>query len=159
MCWTMCIDVCSCGSCWSHATVNFLNAMNAAPYMYKLKAGDAINMPNYSMQYLLDCVTMNMTKGCKGGTPMDALDWLTKHPIATAAEYPMRTDKIQGTCSPPASVASNPILSWGWQMLIPECKSKGKCDSQVVQEVEMLKILATNSEYWPAIYVDADHVC
>lgn len=92
-----------CGSCWAHATTAVVEAR------MKLDTG---NITSLSEQYLLDCDSARVCKGCCGGLPERALQWLAGDSgglpgegqgIAGEAAYPYAsasgTDPTSGRCN------------------------------------------------------------
>merc|ERR1711962_422543 len=68
-----------CGSCYAYAVTG---AMEGA---YYLKTGDLISL---SEQQIIDCTWGFGNKGCKGGYPYRAMQWVIKHGgIATRESY------------------------------------------------------------------------
>jgi hypothetical protein len=74
-----------CGSCWAHATTAVVEGR------LKLDEGHTTSL---SEQYLLDCDTTRVVKGCGGGLPERALQWLANNSthkckgIASEVQYP-----------------------------------------------------------------------
>jgi cathepsin L len=87
----------SCGGCWSFAAIAQLEAL------YSKKSS------NYkiSQQYLLDCT--EDTKGCKGGWPKKALDFVLNHGAALNETYPYKNEKE--TCQTPSADNTLPKIA------------------------------------------------
>eukprot|EP00112_Aurelia_sp_Birch-Aquarium-sp1_P017337 Seg4002.5 transcript_id=Seg4002.5/GoldUCD/mRNA.D3Y31 product="Counting factor associated protein D" protein_id=Seg4002.5/GoldUCD/D3Y31 len=68
-----------CGSCYAYAVTSAIESA------YYLKTGDLINL---SQQQIVDCTWGFGNRGCKGGYPYRALQWLIKHGgLATEESY------------------------------------------------------------------------
>jgi len=68
----------SCGSCWAFATVG------AVESAYCLKTG---SLTQFSEQYLTSCETQQ-SRGCSGGFPDGAIEYVAQHGICKASDYP-----------------------------------------------------------------------
>ncbi|KAJ1291721.1 hypothetical protein BS78_02G337700 [Paspalum vaginatum] len=69
----------SCGSCWAFATVATIESL------HKIKTGQLVSL---SEQELLDCVYPG-AKGCDGGNPVKAMEWVINNGgLTTEADYP-----------------------------------------------------------------------
>eukprot|EP00949_MAST-11_sp_MAST-11-sp1_P005416 g5416.t1 len=98
-----------CASCWAHATTAVVEGR------LKLDTGKITSL---SEQYLLDCDTSRVCKGCCGGLSENALQWLagdsaapdTGAGIASEADYPyvsaMGTDPVANTCNYSAPIVA-----------------------------------------------------
>ncbi|BDA48825.1 probable cathepsin [Coccomyxa sp. Obi] len=104
------------GSCWAHATANFVGA-----YVLKNKLSNALdNSTIVSMQPILDCFPGNVTLNsvqynlyysnpCKGGFPDATIRYIqaAPTPLTTNATYPYKTDGDAGACSNPEDPKCN----------------------------------------------------
>jgi C1A family cysteine protease len=68
-----------CGSCWAWTTAALMESLNAIE-------NDLAVAPVYSVQYLLDCDTVNW--GCDGGWMLDAFDFTKEKGVIKWEDYP-----------------------------------------------------------------------
>ena len=141
----------TCASCWAYTAADALQRIH-------LRLGGVLSRVPLSSQQLIDCVKSVDTKGCMGGSPLDALDYWQKNPVALLSEYPSKP--TAGKCKPYASVTQRPPVraSYGWDMLIPACDDMtGDCKKQVQYEhllVDWVKLGGTA----PIVYIDATNM-
>jgi len=69
----------TCGSCWAFSTTG---AIEGAEF---LSSGNLISL---SEEELLDCAKGNGNKGCRGGEPDVAMEWVKSHGLCTEEGYP-----------------------------------------------------------------------
>lgn len=134
----------ACQSCWAHT---------AAGAIWKVHSFNWQDQPQWlpSAQQLVDCVKTKFTNGCKGGTPMDALDWWKSNSIAVSNDYPF-TDK-EGTCRTGVK-PSGDLQSFGWSHTIPECKVE-PCLNQQFYELQLVQRVISGRQTMAIAYVDA----
>ena len=72
------IDQGSCGACWAFVTATTLESLNTIE-------NDLTELPNYSVQYLMDCDTENWA--CDGGWMYDAYEFTAKHGVISWDDY------------------------------------------------------------------------
>ncbi|XP_043113361.1 cathepsin O isoform X2 [Puntigrus tetrazona] len=77
----------SCGGCWAFSVVEAIETVSAK---------DGGRLQQLSVQQVIDCSYEN--KGCNGGSPVGALDWLkqTELKLVNEAEYPFKD--MAGIC-------------------------------------------------------------
>ncbi|CAD8179056.1 unnamed protein product [Paramecium octaurelia] len=69
-----------CGSCWAFSTTGVLEGF------FKVTTDE---LPDLSEQQLVDCSTiLDYNKGCEGGAPIRALNYVKRNGITTQATYP-----------------------------------------------------------------------
>ena len=73
------IDQGACGSCWAYTTASTLESAFAIKNNLEV-------LPIFSIQYLLDCDTMNF--GCEGGWMLDSYEWIRDNGILMWDDYP-----------------------------------------------------------------------
>lgn len=113
----------------------------------------------YSSPQMLDCVHTATTNGCNGGTPMDAIDYISQPNIqvATQQSYPMKIGGGTGPCQNTMPNMMAPHLrGYGWVMAATACAdSNPSCAKQNAQEVAMLQHLKDQPQIPIIAYVHA----
>lgn len=69
----------TCGSCWA------FSATGAIEGAWFLAKGSLLSL---SEEELVDCAKNGKNRGCSGGDPMNAFDWIAKNGICTEKAYP-----------------------------------------------------------------------
>ncbi len=127
-----------CGSCWAHASTAVAEAR------MKLDTG---NITALSVQYLLDCDGARLCKGCCGGLPERALQWLAGDSgglpgegqgIASEAAYPY----VSGSGKDPTAGHCNHAAP-----LVAKLKGFGVLQGSPKTPVSIASLLGAATEY------------
>lgn len=70
----------NCGSCWTFSSISVTETIFAIK--------DTIPPTRLSEQQLVDCCKTPLTKGCHGGEPSDAFEYIMKNGISLEKDYP-----------------------------------------------------------------------
>lgn len=111
----------TCGSCWAFASMGAIEAI------HKQSSGATVSL---SEQQLLDCE--KKSKGCEGGWPHWAFDYLTDGPIYTTDSYPYKA-RQDSSCG---SGTDSGVRVTGYQYV-------DKSDSAIVSAVSAHPITVT----------------
>jgi C1A family cysteine protease len=88
----------SCGSCWAFSTTGTIEGFIAV---------SGATLPDLAEQQLVDCAKTPQTKGCSGGWPWAATQWVqTNGGLCSQKDYPYtgRDGSCKKTCTPVSKV-------------------------------------------------------
>jgi len=133
----------NCGSCWAFSSVS---TAETALYL----AGEFSEPTELSTEELVDCVKGD---GCRGGDITDGIDYLAKHGVALASDYPDTSSHSRpakkGSCKIKDVDTVKKIT--GRKFAVPQCRA-GNCAKKENEEV----LAAALAAYGPiAICVNA----
>ncbi|CAO1347637.1 unnamed protein product [Diamesa tonsa] len=137
------IDQGLCGCCWSTVAIAVVESMFKKLSLAKFKVP-------LSIQYLVDCDKGGLNKGCIGGWPTYALEFLKINGIATAATYPYAAIDTQAflNYAGPVAVAIN--VCPGLELLKSGVYDNPLCPNNTVNHAVVLAGYGTENgiPYW-----------
>lgn len=86
-------DQSACGSCWAFASTEAFSDRRC------ISTGEDVLFSTEDTAACCDGIVCGGSRGCQGGQPSAALEWMTLFGVVTGGDYFNRTDK-QGGCKP-----------------------------------------------------------
>ena len=133
----------NCGSCWAFSSVS---TAESALFL----AGAWTKPTELSTEELVDCVK---GEGCRGGDITDGIDYLAKHGVALASDYPDTSSHARPTKKSSCKINDKEVVKKisGRKFAVPQCRA-GDCKKKENEDI----LAAVLAHYGPiAICVNA----